>query len=112
MNLSVISIPGLAFAYRYDEVASTMDVARELTQRVAGIEGGIGLVCADRQTAGRGRQGRAWSGAGNSFMGTFLLSTRGGAHQLSGYSLAVGCAVTSALGRFKSEEHTSELQSH
>ena len=55
-------------------------------------------VLAELQTAGRGRQGRAWySGLGGAL--TFSIKWRfaGGAASLSGLSLAVGVAVARAL---------------
>lgn len=97
MEAESFSVPGFDFALRYDEVSSTMDAARELASRVARQGSGAGLVCARRQTAGRGRQGRSWSVAGKSFMGTYLLRTDAPPQALSGYSLAVGCAVSAAL---------------
>ncbi len=93
----VLQMPGYSFALRFDEVTSTMDIARERSLALLGFEGGAGLICARRQTAGRGRQGRSWSGMGDSFMGTFLFATSGAVHLFSGYSLAVGCAVAQAL---------------
>lgn len=97
MEPTTLQIPGYVFARRHDEVVSTMDVARESAALLASVENGAGLECARRQTAGRGRQGRSWSGSGDSFMGTFLFASRGATHQFSGYSLAVGCAVAETL---------------
>ncbi len=97
MKAESFSVPGFEFALRYDEVSSTMDAARELANRLASQGSGAALVCARRQTAGRGRQGRSWSVARKSFMGTYLLRTDAPPQALSGYSLAVGCAVSAAL---------------
>lgn len=97
MEPTTLQLPGYVFARRHEEVASTMDVARDSATLLATVENGAGLECTRRQTAGRGRQGRSWSGTGDSFMGTFLFAARSAAHQFSGYSLAVGCAVAGAL---------------
>src|SRR5208282_2292178 len=48
---------GLPRVVLYDEITSTMDVAHALASE--GAPAGT-LVIADRQTAGRGRGGRAW----------------------------------------------------
>jgi len=87
--------------WSFDSVTSTMDVARELSQRVA--VGTVGLVTARTQTAGRGRQGRVWTSAEGAFFGTYIIRlsriqrseefTRSYYSQLSGYSLVVGIAL-------------------
>jgi BirA family biotin operon repressor/biotin-[acetyl-CoA-carboxylase] ligase len=59
-----------------------------------------GLVTAEQQTAGRGRQGRSWFAAERAFMGTFLFCTDRPLAALTGYSLAVGLAVLSAFDPF------------
>lgn len=52
---------------------------------------------ADRQTAGRGRQGRAWfDGAGN-FMGSTLVRSRAGDPPLPSLALVAGLAVQAAV---------------
>ncbi len=97
MRHSSLALPGFAFASLYEEVGSTMDVARGEVPTVAGSAEGAGLVVARRQLAGRGRQGRSWSGTGGAFMGTFLFSTRMMAAELTGYSLSIGVGISSAL---------------
>jgi len=87
-----VIIPGYSFAHLYEEVGSTMDVAREL---IGSRE--VGVVVARRQTAGRGRQGRSWLGAGAALMATFIFPTSLRVSQLSGYSLAVGVRIAEAL---------------
>jgi BirA family transcriptional regulator, biotin operon repressor / biotin---[acetyl-CoA-carboxylase] ligase len=84
----------------YPSVSSTMDLAAEAVQ--AGAAEGV-VFCADEQTAGRGRRGRAWSsppGAGLYF--SIVLRP---AHDPSGDSrvlalvtLAAGVAVREAIG--------------
>lgn len=100
MQPKALEIPDYLFAWRHEETTSTMDLARELAPTLAHHENGAGLVCAKRQTAGRGRQGRSWSGAGDCFMATFLFASRAATHQFSGYSLAVGCVVAETLAKF------------
>jgi len=90
-----LSIPGFSRALLYDEVSSTMDVARSFAEL------GKPAVClARRQLAGRGRQGRTWGSSGGGFMGTFVFPTFLQAQALSGYSLAVGVAICEALEQF------------
>ena len=75
------------------ECASTNTLLRE--QAEAGAPSGKVLV-ADRQTAGRGRRGRAWlSSPGESLTFSVLFREEGMA--LSGLSLAVGLALLRAL---------------
>ncbi len=54
------------------------------------------LLVADRQTAGRGRHGRAWHGAAGASL-TFSLAWPFARADLSGLSLAVGVALADAL---------------
>lgn len=87
-------LPGFSLARVYDEVTSTMDVARE---SIAELCGGHGVICARCQTAGRGRQGRAWVSPSDGLMVTFLFSTNAPVHACAGYSLAVGVGVARAF---------------
>ena len=61
----------VAFEVRlYDRIGSTNDEARRLAQ--GGAQAGT-VVCADEQTAGRGRQSRAWySPPGNLYLSVLL----------------------------------------
>ncbi len=97
MNFSLLDVPSITNARRYDEVSSTMDVARELISTHATSSDWSGLVLADRQIAGRGRQGRSWHSVGGAFLATYVFCVTGGAASLSGYSLAVGVALFRAL---------------
>lgn len=91
-----LDIPGYAVARRFAAVSSTMDVARSLL--VEGFNADrSGVVVADQQLAGRGRQGRSWFAADGAFMATFIFGYRGSVAALSGYSLAVGVALAEAL---------------
>jgi BirA family biotin operon repressor/biotin-[acetyl-CoA-carboxylase] ligase len=71
-----------------------MDVAREVLSE---LRGGHGVVCAVRQTAGRGRQGRSWVSQEDALMVTFLFSTTAPLNAFSGYSLAVGVSLADAF---------------
>jgi BirA family biotin operon repressor/biotin-[acetyl-CoA-carboxylase] ligase len=92
-----LSLPGFDFARIYDEVTSTMDVARDL---VTLLKDGAGVVCALSQSAGRGRQGRKWSSTDGAMMATFLFQTSQPLALLSGYSLVVGLGLVDAFERF------------
>lgn len=94
---SDLTISGYSSARHYESVSSTMDVARQLLAEQQLSESWCGLVTADHQLAGRGRQGRSWLSAGAAFMGTFIFCTAKPVAEVSGYSLAVGLAVARAL---------------
>jgi biotin-[acetyl-CoA-carboxylase] ligase BirA-like protein len=91
-------IPGFNQAVHYESVSSTMDAARQLLREVDHVSPDwCAVVTADSQSAGRGRQGRAWLSAERAFMGTFLFCTDRPLVQLAGYSLSVGHSVASAF---------------
>lgn len=92
-----LALPGFAFVRVFDEVTSTMDVARDA---VASIEKSPGVVCARSQSQGRGRQGRGWSSASGALMMTALFPTALPLSSLSGYSLVVGLALADAFEEF------------
>lgn len=98
MAVTELDIPGIDLVRRYQEVSSTMDVARELVLEHAVDASWTGLVFADQQRAGRGRQGRMWHSPGGALLATFIFCVEGGAASLSGYSLACGVALHRALG--------------
>jgi BirA family biotin operon repressor/biotin-[acetyl-CoA-carboxylase] ligase len=77
----------------YTELTSTMDRARE----IPGAVGEPGLVLAERQFHGRGRQGRAWVAPARGFLGTFVFTTAKPIADLGGFSLAAGIAVCDVL---------------
>ena len=79
----------------YDEIDSTN---AEALRQVAAAKAAPFLVLAERQTAGRGRRGRAWSSpfAQNLYY-SLVLRIDGGMRQLEGLSLVVGLAVREAL---------------
>ncbi len=51
----------------------------------------------DRQSAGRGRQGRAWSDGAGNFMGSTLVDWRAGDPPATSLALLTACAVHAAL---------------
>lgn len=59
--------------------------------------GGPRLIAAERQTAGRGRLGRAWHAKEGAALTFSLAISLPAALDLSGLSLAVGCALADAL---------------
>ncbi len=81
-----------------DKVESTNTL---LMQRAAGGAPCGTVIAAEWQTAGRGRRGRAWHALPGAAL-TFSLLWRfeQGAGLLAGLSLAVGIAVTRALGQY------------
>jgi len=92
-----LAVSGFAFVHLYDEVTSTMDVARE---RAVSLGGDCGSVCALVQSEGRGRQGRRWTSTADALMMTALFPTTEPVASLSGYSLVVGLALVDAFEPF------------
>lgn len=85
-----------------EQLATTSSTSAELTQRLrsnVSIPEGHWLI-ADRQTAGRGRQGREWfDGVGN-FMGSTVVQPAFGDPPLSSLALLAGLALSEALAGF------------
>lgn len=87
--------PEARFGRRWhEEVASTNDLAREaaLAREPAGT-----WILARRQTAGRGRHGRAWQSPSGNFHGSLLLRPACPLAEATTLSLVVGLAVAEAL---------------
>ena len=99
-SYSSIVLPGYASVRIYDEVSSTMDVARAALQETGAPSGQHSIVIAERQSSGRGRQGRSWGSSKGAFMGTYVFSTKAPVSQLSGYSLVVGVAIARVVASF------------
>ncbi len=78
------------------ETASTMDDARRLAERG---RAGRTVVVADRQSRGRGRNGRAWSSADGGLYATYLRSEPVSAALLPRVGLAAALAVATSLRR-------------
>lgn len=83
--------------WSFGSVTSTMEVARELASRFE--QGSVGLVVAQHQTAGRGRQGRVWLSAEGAFLGTYILCLPIRPPELRGFSLVVGLVLHQVLAR-------------
>lgn len=97
-----LALPGYTYARFYDEVSSTMDVARESMPELGQ---GSGVICTRRQTAGRGRQGRSWSSPDGAFMATFLHQGDAPLAAFAGYSLGIGVSLVSVFS-----QHNASLQ--
>lgn len=95
-----------------DVVPELGSTSGELAARVARGEPlgeGYWLV-ADRQTAGRGRQGRAWfDGVGN-FMGSTLIRARPGDPPLPTLALVAGLALHAAVAPLLPAPHRASLK--
>ena len=77
--------------FDFDTVGTTMDEARKLSSVVDPPF----VVVAERQTGGRGRQGKAWLSVDGAYLGTFCLPKKRG--DLSGLSLAIGVGIIQGL---------------
>lgn len=82
---------------RYDELDSTNSEAARLAQ--AGEAGPLWL-SADRQTAGRGRRGRAWRGASDNLAATLLLTTDKAPSQAAHLAFVAALAVADMAAAF------------
>lgn len=82
------------------ETTSTLDVAHALGE--AGAPDGT-LVLADRQTAGRGRQGRAWSSAAGAGIWLTLVARDVDPAALPVLSIRLGLAAAPVLDDFAAE---------
>lgn len=98
-------LPGLSVEVRAS-VASTNATLLERTRGEPGDGRAHGrreadhqpcLLVAERQTAGRGRQGKGWQSAPGASLTVSLALSLSPAHGWSGLSLAVGCALADAL---------------
>jgi BirA family transcriptional regulator, biotin operon repressor / biotin---[acetyl-CoA-carboxylase] ligase len=85
----------------FDEVTSTLDVAHPLA-RDGALDGT--LILAERQTAGRGRSGRAWASEEGAGIWSTLIARPTDEAALEVLSLRVGLAVARALEAFTSNE--------
>lgn len=77
-----------------DEIDSTVLEARRRAER--GEVSPVWLV-ARRQTAGRGRRGRAWSSLEGNLMATHLFATREPPHQIALLGFAAGVAIAESI---------------
>ncbi len=83
--------------HRFDEIDSTNDEAKRRAGQ--GDFGPVWLV-ADRQTAGRGRLGRAWSSPVGNVHATALVPVEGGVRVATRLPFAAALAAHDAVARF------------
>lgn len=92
---------GVPRAELFDEVTSTLDIAHPLA-RDGAPEGT--LILAERQTAGRGRGGRAWASAQGAGIWMTIIARPRDEAALEVLSLRVGLAAARALEAFTTGE--------
>jgi len=85
-----IVLPAGYMLSRHDEIDSTNEEAKRLA--AAGSPGPVWIV-ADRQTAGRGRRGRAWTSPTGNLMCTLLLRPGRGPAEAGELSFVAGLAL-------------------
>lgn len=80
----------------FKELASTSGTLLERLVAGETVPAGTWIV-ADRQTSGRGRQGRSWSDGFGNFMGSTFVASQAGDPALGTLALAAGLAVREAV---------------
>lgn len=80
----------------FEELASTSGTLLERLVAGETVPAGTWIV-ADRQTSGRGRQGRSWSDGFGNFMGSAFVASQAGDPALGTLALAAGLAVREAV---------------
>lgn len=80
----------------FEELASTSGTLLERLAAGAAVPEGHWII-ANRQTNGRGRQGRAWFDGRGNFMGSTYVAGHAGDPPLGTLSLAIGLAVREAV---------------
>ncbi len=88
---------GLPHVVTFESIGSTLDVAHALAEE--GADAGT-LVLADEQTAGRGRQGRAWTSEPGAGIWLTLVERPRDAAALGVLSLRIGLALAPVLDAF------------
>jgi BirA family biotin operon repressor/biotin-[acetyl-CoA-carboxylase] ligase len=78
----------------FDEIDSTILEARRRAER--GEVGPVWLI-ARRQTAGRGRRGRAWTSLEGNLLATYLFATRAPPTQIALLGFVAGVAIAEAI---------------
>lgn len=76
----------------FEELASTSATLIERLAAGAAVAPGTWII-ANRQTSGRGRQGRAWSDGAGNFMGSTFVASHAGDPPLGTLALVAGLAV-------------------
>ncbi len=85
----------------YDEVDSTNSQAKRLSQE--GKLSGPTWIRANRQTAGRGRQGRTWQSASGNLMCSLAMNSRCAPAELAQLSFVTALAVRDAIANIAPE---------
>lgn len=88
--------------------STNSDLAARLTARVVPPEDS--WLVADRQTGGRGRQGRAWCDGLGNFMGSTVVHSRPGDPPLPSLALVTGLAVWEAVSTRLPAPHRAMLK--
>lgn len=96
MTVTASDLPGGCALVHLEEVDSTN---AEGMRRVFAGERGPMWVIADRQTAGRGRSGRAWSSTPGNLLASFVLHLDGAPATAGQLSLVAGIATIDAIRR-------------
>ncbi|MEY4238928.1 MAG: hypothetical protein RL339_1529 [Pseudomonadota bacterium] len=80
----------------HEVLASTSETLMERLRKSEAVPEGLWIV-ANRQTSGRGRQGRTWFDGRGNFMGSTFVASRPGDPPLGTLALAIGLAVREAV---------------
>lgn len=83
----------------FEELASTSATLLERLATGVAVPPGTWII-ANRQTSGRGRQGRAWSDGRGNFMGSTFVASQAGDPPLGTLSLVAGLAVREAVLKY------------
>ncbi|MDC0357283.1 biotin--[acetyl-CoA-carboxylase] ligase [Oligoflexia bacterium] len=81
--------------YCYDQVSSTMDVARDLIPTLTSDSPSV--VLARKQSAGRGRRGNAWEATPGAFFATYIFSYAAPLPSVGSVALVAGCTLAQTL---------------
>ena len=87
----------------FEELASTSGTLLERLAANEAVPAGTWIV-ANRQTSGRGRQGRSWSDGFGNFMGSTFVASQAGDPPLGTLALAAGLAVREAVLKYLNPE--------
>lgn len=93
-------LPALPSGHRLAYYRSIDSTNAEALRRAASGEGGPLWIWADRQTAGRGRRGRAWFSPPGNLYASLLLSTTTASRNLTEISILAGLAAFDAVAGF------------
>jgi BirA family biotin operon repressor/biotin-[acetyl-CoA-carboxylase] ligase len=100
-DLTIAARCGVPRVVLFDEVTSTLDIAHPLARE--GAPEGT-LILAERQTAGRGRSGRAWTSDDGAGIWSTLIVRPTDEAALDVLSLRVGLAMARVLEAFTEDE--------